>query len=93
MVKATERILLCWSHSAGLGVDDIKTAIPGVVTHFCIQEYKKCVTISSVQAIGFCVTIMTIIVELQMKNKKDRYRRLAVCLVARFSSNFEAITR
>ena len=76
--------------SAGLGVDDIKTAIPGVVTHFCIQEYK---TISSVQAIGFCVTIMTIIVELQMKNKKDRYRRLAVCLVARFSSNFEAITR
>ena len=61
---------------------------------------------SSVQAKGFRATIMmiqTIIVELHriMKEEEEerrrrrrqnlRYRRLAVCLVARFSSNFEKI--
>ena len=61
---------------------------------------------SSVQAKGFRAKIMTlqiIIVELHriMKEEEEEeeeeerqnslYRRLAVCLVARFSSNFEAI--
>ena len=62
---------------------------------------------SPVQAKGFRAKIMTlqiIIVELHriMKEEEEeeeerrrrqnsRYRRLAVCLVAKFSSNFEAI--
>ena len=60
---------------------------------------------SSVQAKGFRAKIMTlqiIIVELhrimkeeeeeeEEEDKNSLYRRLAVCLVARFSSNFEAI--